>query len=646
MDCGKPIMAARLSERGNMGIKFTHITAENFCGQKEFETDLFDKTIIKGYNKVGKSTIRNMILWVLTDKLESNAAAGDSIRPHDTDGNRIDFVEIKVSLTIEVDGETFILTKIQKQKWVKKRGSEQQEFQGNENLYEVSGVPKSAKDFSEFISQNICNTDDLPFCINANAFLSLDAKKRRAKVLGLAKSISDAELAQSDERFSEIASDLKVGTIEELLKRSKTAIAGLKKTQGELPARIDEVSKQKVDYDFAELELEKNAIAEQLAEFEKEAQHKAQLEKDIARCEAELSSIEQKVNAVANAKRSQIQLDIADLKPNLITINGDIEKFSNQSAELVKTAENKRKELEKAKQQIKIVSSDVFDDSNLVCPNCKQEYPAEKQDELRKAFEENNANELSRLTEYVETLERDIKDAEQKAKACNERINEAYEAKRSTEKAVSMKEAELERVKDADVFSDAEYKAKLDEIERLKDEICKCTPAVEKAEIRQKMTEVEGRLAQADANNRLDDRIAELKEEQKNVGAKILKEERMLYLLEEFNREKIKRLESSVNQYFDIIKWFFFAPQINGGYQEVCRAMVDGESYDSLLNKSDRLLCQTDLVRGFQKASGIDIAVLVDDTESIDASRLPNYDGIQMIYFRREDCKLTVEEVK
>ena len=235
-------------------VIYKHIHLENFCNHKEFDADFPYNAIVSGYNKQGKSSILNAILVVLTGKLANNADAGDSIRPHDLVGNRIDNVEVRIDLTVGIDKSEYVLTMIQKQKWVKKRGNEEAEFQGNENVYEISGIPKRAKDFKQFIDENICPVDSLNYCINPNAFLSHNNKDRRALVLGLAKSFTDDDVIASDPRFEELRNDLKIGTIDDLMKRSKQTNTALKKTLEELPARIDEVNKQIVDYDFSSLE--------------------------------------------------------------------------------------------------------------------------------------------------------------------------------------------------------------------------------------------------------------------------------------------------------------------------------------------------------------------------------------------------------
>ena len=72
-----------------MNIKFKHLKLNNFCGLHDLDTDLYDRTIVKGRNKSGKTTIKNSIDWNLFNKL-SDGSAPDGIRPHDEDGKDID----------------------------------------------------------------------------------------------------------------------------------------------------------------------------------------------------------------------------------------------------------------------------------------------------------------------------------------------------------------------------------------------------------------------------------------------------------------------------------------------------------------------------------------------------------------------------
>ncbi len=625
-------------------MEFKHIVIQNFCNLKNYSADLHFKTLISGKNKEGKSTIRNAILWVLTDKLADNSAAGDSIRPHDENGKRIDEIEISVSLTVDIDGSEYVLTKTQKQKWVKKRGCEDREFQGNENEFAISGVPKKSKDFTQFINDNICPADDLNFCMNANAFLSLDAKKRRAKVLGMAKSFTDDDVINANPQFEELRADLKVGTIEELTKREKATISSLKKNAAEIPARIDELHGQIAEYDFSALELEKNSLNEELAKIEKAEQENDAVRDKIMQAKFDLSSIEQNLNAAVKDKRHAIDLEIAEIKNELRSVMDDDVRIRNEKENAEQLISNNDKAIEEAENKMAVISERVFDESSAICKYCGQPLPEDKKEERRKEFEKQNADELNRVSDYLDALNNGKSSSVKKIEACDGKIAEAIERKKELSQKIQEKENEAAGLVLADVTEDSAYKAKIDEITALEGQLVNSTFDVEKAEIKAKIAEVERKLGQAEANNRIEDRIEQLKTELKLVGENTLKHERILHLLEEYSIAKIAMLEDSVNAYFKIIKWRFFEKQINGGFQEVCKAVVNGTDYDGLLNKSDRILCQMDLVTGFQDAAGKKLPVMLDDTESIDSDRITDSPDRQLIIFERADNELMVED--
>ena len=134
-----------------MDIKLKSLHLENFKGIKVLDVFFGDKTKIKGQNASGKTTIFDSFTWLLFNK----SSAGEekfNVRPLDADGKRVDNVEIKVVAVLEVDGKEVELSKVQRQKWVKKRGTNVVELQGNENLFEIDGYPKSEKDYKAYIS--------------------------------------------------------------------------------------------------------------------------------------------------------------------------------------------------------------------------------------------------------------------------------------------------------------------------------------------------------------------------------------------------------------------------------------------------------------------------------------------------------------
>ena len=435
-------------------VMFKHISISNFCGIKNLDTDLWKKTVVKGKNRAGKSTIRNAIMWVLTGNLVSGKDAGTNIRPQSEDGTPVDFVEISVSLTVSIDGSEYILTKTQKQKWQKKRGSEEKTKEGNENLFEISGVPKRTKDFENFIEENICPISELSYCLNANTFLNLDTKKRREKVLGLAKSFTDDDVIAMNPDFEVLRADLKIGTLEELTKRSSATISKLKEEQRNLPVRIDESSKQRVDIDFSALELEKNSLNEQIAEIEKQAAEVQAIREEVAKAKMELSDIKNSLNSSANEKRHGLELKLSEMKANLRVAEDDFTRYTNDLAKAKTVVSNSEKAIAEAETQKNLISEKVFADSSLICPKCRQPYPAEMEKTMRAEFEQNRSAEMDRLSDYIESLTGSKEQSEAKVKALESKIAEIEGVKVALNRDIADAENDLMNTALVDVTQD------------------------------------------------------------------------------------------------------------------------------------------------------------------------------------------------
>jgi len=626
-------------------VVLLHLVLDHFCGIKHLDTDLWDRTIISGFNREGKSTILNAIIYLLTDKTSNNSAAGDSVRPHDENGVRIDFVDIVVSGTFGVDNEKYTLTKTQRQKWVKKRGCEDREFQGNENVYAINGVPKNLKDFTAFINENICPVDILPFCINANAFLSLDNKKRRENVLSLAENYSDEDVIASNPEFEVLRSDLKVGTVDEISKRDKSNIVALKKRQAEIPARIDEVSNSIIQEDFAELELHKNALKEKLLECEAKASEEITLQTTISKAKGELAALVGKLTGSVKDKKHELELKMSDVKSEYQAIAAKITAYESELEYLEQTIENRNKVIAETERNLALAQSREIGQISLFCPTCGQVMPDEKQDENRAKLEAQKRAEIDRYSDYLETLKAELKASMEKVKAIRSKLPDMTTNRNQLLSQVAELQKEISSMTEVVNYEDdPEYIAKQKEITDLESKLPSFRDyKSDKYVVKEQLEEIEYRLGQAAANEKAEERIVQLRDEQKIVGQNILKAEAHLDLLDRFSRARIEMLEESVNSYFEIIRWRFFKKNINGGYESVCQALVGGENYDGLLNKSDRLLCQLDLCKAFQKANDINLFLLTDDCESIDNDRLPNTDH-QQIMFRRADNKLTIEK--
>ena len=179
-----------------MKLTVTKVSGENYCGKKTVSLELSERSIIRGKNKTGKTTVGNMIADPLTGKTMTGSEI-DS-RPKDENGSAIDHIETKAEVDILVDGTPYTLTKVTRQKWVKNRGESEAKFTGYSNELAISGVPKKQKDYETFLTDLIAPADVRVRCMIPQATLSLDMKKRREHLMAMAEDVTDEVVIKFD----------------------------------------------------------------------------------------------------------------------------------------------------------------------------------------------------------------------------------------------------------------------------------------------------------------------------------------------------------------------------------------------------------------------------------------------------------------
>lgn len=194
---------------------------ENFGNIKSKEIQFGKRTIIRGENESGKTTIGDAYSWTMTNSL-MNGSQADKIRPHDASGKDIDYIDVAATVMLDIDGRTVEIQKTQTQDWVKKTG----EFKGNNNTYLVNGIPKKKeKDFKEFMA-DIVPEDVFRICTSSAAFLKLDTAVRRQKLFDMIPGLTDDDVVAKSDEFLPIKEMLKDGSIEELISRENFQING------------------------------------------------------------------------------------------------------------------------------------------------------------------------------------------------------------------------------------------------------------------------------------------------------------------------------------------------------------------------------------------------------------------------------------
>lgn len=673
-----------------MILKSLHL--ENFKGIKSLDVNFSKKTKIKGQNASGKTTVFDAFTWLLFNK---NSAGEEkfNVRPLDKDGKRIDDVEIKVVATLDVDGKEVELSKVQKQNWVKKRGTDTVSLQGNVNSFEIDGYPKSESDFKEYVAGLTKSEDMFKILTNPQYFNSLKWKDQRKILMKLMNNISDVELAKTDERFLPLISELeKAPSIEDIHSKFKKMCSDLKKKQAEIPVRIDEAEKSKVDVDAAEQELKKSDLERRISEIdEKISDTNGALKKlrdEDMRLQMDMSGILQSMNDSLAEKKRKIESSNAEVTRELENTRNKIQIAENAiklNERSISDADVERKKLgeqynaEKAKvfDEAPFLFDEskwVFDESSTICSLCGQPLPEDKVEQLKSDFESRKVktkeSAAKRLSDAKEAFMSEKKDNLERIKAFgfnkkhtidgltekNKELNVEIESLKKREQELLAKSEEFSKQldeipKEADYMQNEEYMKLHEQREKVLAEIEKEKSSKyderiaelqdEKGKMESELDSVKGILAKASMNVDIDERIAELQDEKKEIGQKVADQEQMLNLLEEFIRLKLK----IINNHFKTVNFKLFEMQLNGGMRDCCECTVNGVPY-STLNSGHRIVAGLDIIRFFNKMYGVECPIFIDNAESLNEYNVPDMDAQLILLSVSEDKQLKVEGVQ
>ena len=650
-----------------MILKSLHM--ENFKGIKSLDVNFSNKTSIKGQNAVGKTTIFDAFTWLLFNK---NSAGEEkfNVRPLDKDGKRIDNVEIKVVGVIEVDGKEVELSKIQKQNWVKKRGTNTVSLQGNPNSYEIDGYPKSEAEFKAYISGLAQSEEMFKMLTNPQYFSSLKWKDQRYILMKLVEDVSDVELAKTDAKYAPLIAELaKAPSTDDIRTKFSKALSEWKKKQVEIPVRIDEAEKSKVDVDVAEQELLKADLERKIEALE-DLMEKSDVRIDEMRseemhCQFEMSAIMQTMNNELSSKKREIEnhkydheRKLEDIRSSIRKANDSIESSNKSISEQTLRKAELAKKYKEEKEKKFDDSKWVFDESTTVCSLCGQRLPEDKIESLRADFSQRKADAIEAFNEeHAKTLAMIVDDGN----ACAEMIKKLTENSKELENTINtlkLHEAEeIEIIKGfdeqisnlpefADYTQNAEYvklKAKQDkllaDIAELEsngaDKVVEDAKA-DKAKLKSQLDEVNKVIAQAANNVMIDDRIETLRDEQKEIGQKVADQEQMLYLLEEFIRFKLNKVSESINSHFKLVNFILFKEQLNGGMADTCECEYKGVPY-SALNTAARIQCGLDIIRTLSNLYDIYCPVFIDNRES--CTEIPEMDCQTISLYVDGNCK-------
>ena len=662
-------------------------------GRKNFSCEFGHRTKISGKNREGKSSIKDAYFDVLTGKL-ADGSQPDKIRPHDENGVDIDRVDIIRELGLEIDGKPVTVTKKTAQKWRKPRGQSEEVFDGNVTTYAVDGFDIKQKQFTEW-QESIADPDVLLMCSNARPFLNTVQKStsEARKILERMSGFKIEDFIAQNPEYAQIEEITKGHSVEDALKQLRKNLNAQKKSADKARTELSyEKSREpeKGEAEIAELQKSVDKYNKQIAELDE--REKAlndvssaydEKSREIVELRSKQNQIRMERNKTLSGNRQSIQSEIAELQSQkkeksneLLLAEMDLKHANTE----VRRHESDLKKWEKAfdewkeetfdDSELEKIKAETFDENSAICPICHREFPEDMKNDKIQSWQTDKDRRISeqerkkkdfdvRHVERYEEIricgvesEKERKSAEGKANLVEQKITEIKKSISDLSLKIAEKEKELSALPtEVDLSGDAEYRAISAQIEvaqksletmdngsSARAEITEQRNAYirESAKLAAEINKIQSDKAEHDR------RVENLEEKLKAEGQRCADIEKNIDTLMNFSIEKNKALADMVNPYFKHFQFVFYDTTIEGNIFETLRIMCGGTDFFSGLNRSDQILCEIDLVCGLQKLNNLNLPVWVDNSEAVNAERLPEVEQ-QMIVLEVSGGDLKVE---
>lgn len=675
-----------------MKVEVKKISLENYKKFPSKSVDLFPRTEISGRNREGKSTLQDAYLDVLTGKM-ANGTEPTSIRRKEN-GLEVPKVDVIRELTLAIDGKEKVIRKITKQKWRKPRGQSEEVFDGNETSYEIDGFPAKLKDYTEFI-QSIAEPSTLLMCSNPKPFLDTLQKStaESRKVLEKMSGFDIAQFMEENPQYAHVEEITKGHSVEDTLKKLRKELNAQKKKVDAKNTEIAYETNRSIEAeDTSSLESKKqelNAELSKLEEQEKILEDSAKgydsLTYEIRGLKSSRDGLVSKANEWLRARQKFISDTVSELMLKKSENESSIRIIGMELDNHIREAQQAKADLDRARQdyprikemewddsELKAIEAETFNDSDTICPTCGQELPEEQIAELKASFEEKKKfrieTELTQKKNWESAKQNQLKgicdlgnSASAKLKKTNEEISKLQSeiGVAQDEVAELTKQIEEEQSKftelpeSVDMANDEEYLAVTARIAELEEKLKSFDDVPgKKQELRMQISDVMKQISNVDADIKIaqaavtekEKRVAELNEELKDLGQVQADIEKNIDTVLNFSIQKNKALAEKINPYFKHFQFSFLDYTIDGNPVETCKMICNGIDYNSGLNHSDKILCEVDLLNGLQEMNGLNMPIWIDDSESIDKSRIPVLDR-QMIILRVTDGDLMIKEI-
>lgn len=643
-----------------MNLKLKQLIIKDFQGIKEhsFNFDGQNATIY-GQNGSGKTTTATALQWLLFDKNLQGKQI--DVVPLDEENNELYESIPHVTAVFDKDGQDLKLTKESFPKYMKNKMTGAKEYtKSRTGKQYIDDVPFTITNFKKEISE-IIDEDIFKLVTNIHTFNDLHWTDRRKILFEVCGQLKDAEIIESNKELEPLVEILKNKSVEDQKKVIKDKLKKTNDDIEDIPVRINEATLSKVE--VTNTDINADEVKQQIADFESQihsinnGSEEIELRNQISQKKNELKLLEQNHSSDNQSNINNLKSKLSLEESNKLNFESKV-RMINQSINDNKTnRELKLKEYKEVDAEIKEVEGSehvaTVDDT---CSCCGQALPLEKIESAKqKALEQFNKKKSSKL-EQLNQRKQTLLEQGKQFKPTIEKLESDLQTEQKkvddVQKVIDSLKSRIESLSNEliPVNETTEYKSILEEINQLnhqrsniaemnKEKVNAIREEIYKLD--QKVFEFNKHQASIDNNKRIDERIKELRIQEEELIS--IKEELnyQLYLIDEFNRTKVKTIEESINNKFKMARFKLFDEKKNGNIEETCITTFEGIEFGRGLNTAAMINVGLDIINTLTEHYNVYAPIFIDNAESVTNVYQTNSQQIEL-KVSKEDQRLRI----
>lgn len=616
---------------------------KNFKKIQDLTVEFTDKnTFICGGNGTGKTTLQDAFLWLLFGKDSTNRADTNfNIKTLGEDGKPILHLVHSVTGVLSINGRDVELQRNYVEKWGS--GVNAGVLQNHATEFYLNGVKlKTKKEYDAEVAA-ILPEDVFRMITNPLYFPTMKAQDQKAMLLEMAGNVTNEEVANINPKFQELISLISGRTLEQLAKEIASKKSAIKDELKGIPGRIDSVRDAMPESeDWAVLEKEiadkkekikdiDSQLADKSKQIEAEFKAKSELQKQIGNKKLAKSQRENEIRQNANKSYHDVLDNISKLEYQVKSKDAEISRKQEEHSRIKANIEALNNDLEVLRGKFYAIDAETlqYPEGAFICPTCKRELEVEdiqaKQQELQDNFNLNKANRLKAVQN--EGKEKAAK-VEELKKQCS--IIQAAITQLSNEKEIlvhNINECKGNMPEEQDtqkiILSDPTWLSLSNEIVDLENQLKAEAKPIDTTELKEAkailseaIDELNKKLGKRDTIERSNKVIEDLEDRRDKNNEALAEQERLEFLVQDFQKEKDNKLMERINGMFSLVKFSFISEKLNGNEAITCFCSVDGVPFADV-NNASKINAGLDIINAICRSVGITAPIFIDNRESV-----------------------------